>query len=70
MKKKYFLFTLLGFGYLANAQGISFAPQTFGGSANICCVADMNGDFLDDIVTVSSTQIKIYSQKTNVHNGQ
>jgi hypothetical protein len=65
MKKKYFLFTLLGVGYLANAQGISFSPQTFGGSANICCVADMNGDFLDDIVTVSSTQIKIYSQKTN-----
>lgn len=47
------------------AQGITFTPFTFGGTSNICCVADMNHDYLDDVVTVSSTTVKIYSQNTD-----
>lgn len=64
MKNYYSLLLFLGFSSYVNAQGITFTPQTFGGSSGICCVADMNGDKLDDVVTVSSTQVKVYSQKS------
>jgi hypothetical protein len=46
---------------------ISFTNQTIntitsgGGNYNIC-VVDMNGDHLDDIVTVSSTNIRVHNQ--------
>ncbi len=42
---------------------ISFTQQAFAGNSTICCVSDMNGDYLDDIVTVSSSGINIYAQK-------
>jgi hypothetical protein len=62
MKKLYFITALLGITAQSQAQGITFTPFTFGGTSNICCVADMNHDYLDDVVTVSSTTVKIYSQ--------
>jgi hypothetical protein len=65
MKKLYLICTLLGSSTLLLAQGITFTPFTFGGTSNICCVADMNHDFLDDVVTVSSNTVRVYTQKTD-----
>ena len=65
MKKLYFITAFLGVTSSIFAQGITFTPFTFGGTANICCVADMNHDYLDDVVTVNSTTVKIYSQNTD-----
>lgn len=44
---------------------VTFTTQSFGGTSTICCIADMNGDYLDDIVTVGATQVNLYNQKTN-----
>ena len=42
---------------------ISFTEVTIPSSCNICCVADINNDYLDDIVTVQSNQMTVLSQK-------
>lgn len=63
MKNYYFSLLFLSSLGALNAQGITFSPTAYGGTANICCVADMNNDKMDDIVTVSSNEIKIYQQK-------
>ena len=45
---------------------VTFTPQTIGsisGSYQIC-VADLNGDYLDDIVSVSSTNVQVHYQLT------
>lgn len=63
MKNYYYLF-LLAIGNAACAQGITFTPQAFGLGSSICCTVDMNGDYLDDIITVSGTTMTIYTQKT------
>ena len=65
MKKLYIICSLLGSSTLLLAQGITFTPFTFGGTSNICCVVDMNHDFLDDVVTVSSNTVRVYTQKTD-----
>lgn len=44
---------------------INFLQQTFAGSSTICCISDMNGDFLDDIVTVDANQINVFAQKAD-----
>ncbi|WP_300567566.1 FG-GAP-like repeat-containing protein [Flavobacterium sp.] len=41
---------------------ISFTPQTITSSSTICSVTDMNGDYLDDIVTVGTNQMTILKQ--------
>lgn len=64
MKIYYFSFLVLSSCFLAKAQGITFTSTPFGGNSNICCVADMNNDNLDDIVVVTQNQVKIYKQKT------
>jgi len=43
---------------------ISFLPQSIPSSSNICSVADMNGDYLDDIVTVQTNQLTVLTQLT------
>ena len=43
---------------------ISFTSQQISISPTICNVADMNGDFLDDITYVEGNQISILTQKT------
>lgn len=63
MKKNYFLLSLLGFSGVVAAQGITFSSQNFGGTSGICCGVDMNGDYLDDIVTVNAPNITVYTQK-------
>ena len=62
MKNYYYLF-LLVIGSAASAQGITFSAQPFGGSSGICCGVDMNGDYLDDIVTVGFNSMTVYTQK-------
>lgn len=44
---------------------ISFVQQSFGGNSTICCVSDMDGDYLDDIVTVDNNQITVFAQKAD-----
>lgn len=44
---------------------ISFTQQTFAGSSTICCISDMNGDDLDDIVTVTGSGINVFAQKAD-----
>ncbi len=41
---------------------IQFIPQSLTASSNICNVSDMNGDYLDDIVTVGSNDMTILHQ--------
>jgi len=54
---------LLLISVLAMAQPVSFTPYNFGiGSYNSCTV-DMNGDHLDDIVTVQLNQLTVYKQQ-------
>lgn len=64
MKNYYFLLPFLGLSGFASAQGITFASQNYGGgNVQICCGVDMNGDYLDDIVTTNVPNITIYTQK-------
>ncbi|MGH2667046.1 FG-GAP-like repeat-containing protein [Flavobacterium sp.] len=42
---------------------ISFTPQAIPSSSTICSVTDMNGDFLDDIVTVQTNQMTVLTQQ-------
>ncbi|TGD56725.1 FG-GAP-like repeat-containing protein [Flavobacterium humi] len=42
---------------------ISFTSQSIASSSTICNVADMNGDFLDDIVTVQANQMTVLTQQ-------
>lgn len=42
---------------------VTFTAFTIPASSNICCVADMNGDYLDDIVTVSASNVTVLAQK-------
>lgn len=44
---------------------ISFTTSTIGSTSSICNVADMNGDYLDDIVTVQTNQMTILTQNTS-----
>jgi ASPIC and UnbV/FG-GAP-like repeat/Secretion system C-terminal sorting domain len=64
MKNYYLPLLFLSCCFYVSAQGITFTASTFGGSSNICCVADMNNDKLDDIVVVSAAQMTIYKQKS------
>jgi hypothetical protein len=49
MKKNYFYLLFFSSCFCASAQGITFTATPFGGNTNICCIADMNNDKLDDI---------------------
>ncbi len=44
------------------APVISFTQQTISSTSNICSVTDMNGDYLDDIVTVGTNQMTVLTQ--------
>lgn len=44
------------------APPVRFTEQTIETSSNICNVVDMNGDYLDDIVTVQSNQMTVLTQ--------
>ena len=67
MKKPYFLLLAIGFPLLSTAQ-VTFTATTYNQipsgwpSYNLATV-DMNGDYLDDIVVVSATEITILYQQ-------
>ena len=65
MKNYYFILFFLSGGFYAVAQAITFTPFTFGGSSTICCIADMNNDSLEDVVTVQTNQMIVYQQKSD-----
>ena len=50
------------------APPISFTTGTIPTSSNICAVVDMNGDYLDDIVTVQANQVTLLTQKVGGFN--
>ena len=61
-----FEFHLIESPYVAPV--ISFIPTTIPTSSSICAVVDMNGDYLDDIVSTQSNQMTILYQ--NLGNSQ
>ena len=61
-----FEFHLIESPYVAPV--ISFTTATIPTSSTICAVVDMNGDYLDDIVTTQANQMKILYQ--NLGNSQ
>jgi hypothetical protein len=62
MKNKILLISALAFSMNAGAQ-VSFTQQSVSTTGEYkICVVDMNGDFLDDIVSVSNTNINILAQ--------
>ncbi len=62
MKRKFLLLTAFTAFTALNAQ-LNFTTETVPSQGNYQrCVVDMNGDFLDDIVSVSSTNINILFQ--------
>jgi len=56
-----------------NPIPVTFTQETISQTANICSVADMNGDYLDDIVAVQNNNMIIFTQlpnggfETNIH---
>lgn len=63
MKKHFILLTALALGTSLNAQ-FNFTMQNVPTNGDYqMCVVDMNGDFLDDIVSVSSNNIQVLFQK-------
>lgn len=63
MKNKFLLLPALALGIGLNAQ-LNFTSENVPVSGGYSmCVVDMNGDFLDDIVTVSNTNINVLFQQ-------
>ncbi len=65
------LYTSAGFQYeliqnSSNPSLLTFTPTTISTTGNYkIAVADMNGDYLDDIVSVSDTNIQVLQQETS-----
>lgn len=56
-----------GFSFQVTEQAfvnppVSFTNQTITSSSTICNVSDMNGDYLDDIITVGTNQMTVLTQ--------
>jgi hypothetical protein len=47
------------------ALPIAFTTSTIPSSSTICSVTDMNGDYLDDIVTVETNQMTVLTQQSS-----
>ena len=56
------LFSVLAFFLGGNAQ-VSFTPTPISSNGAERAVIDMNGDFLDDVVSVTATNIQIFHQQ-------
>jgi hypothetical protein len=62
MKKIFTLFLTMTLFGIGNAQ-VSFTPSPISTTGAERAVVDMNGDFLDDLVSVTATNIQIYYQQ-------
>lgn len=60
--KKALLFITIQIGSLTSIAQISYTPQTLPFFGQVKCVVDMDGDFLDDVVKVSTTYITVAHQ--------
>jgi hypothetical protein len=58
-----FDFNLIEQPYIA--PPISFTTSTIPSTSSICSVTDMNGDYLDDIVTVQTNQMTVLTQQSS-----
>lgn len=47
------------------APAIRFVPQTIAASSNICNITDMNGDYLDDIISINGGNLTILRQEAS-----
>jgi hypothetical protein len=65
MKKITISLILLLFTFLVYSQNVSFTSQSISTPGSALGFVDMNGDYLDDIVSVTSTNITINYQKTD-----
>ncbi|RZJ67806.1 MAG: T9SS type A sorting domain-containing protein [Flavobacterium sp.] len=62
--KKFYLIALFSLPVLAVAQAVSFTATPLGGTTSYNpCTVDMNGDYLDDIVSVATNQLKVFKQQ-------
>src|SRR5690554_4421670 len=64
MKKIFTLFLITSFFGVGNAQ-VSFTSAPIATSGSERAAVDMNGDFLDDLVSVSETNIQIHYQQVD-----
>src|SRR5690554_2781568 len=64
MKKIFTLFLIASILGVGNAQ-VSFTSVPISTTGSERAVVDMNGDFLDDLVSVSATNIQIHYQQTD-----
>lgn len=62
MKKLLFLSALITVSLTGFSQ-VSFTPQAIGTNHSDRAVVDMNNDFLDDVISVSTTNIQIFYQQ-------
>jgi hypothetical protein len=64
MKQYYFLFAFLGLSVIGNAQSVSFTSTIIPGFTQnyTSCVVDMDGDYLDDLVTVTNGNLNVFKQ--------
>ncbi|NMH28124.1 FG-GAP-like repeat-containing protein [Flavobacterium silvaticum] len=64
--KKLYILALLAAGLPSMGQTVSFTQTPLGGStAYNPCVVDMNGDYLDDVVSVGTNQLKVWKQQAS-----
>ncbi len=61
--KKTFLFLLLGACVSLSQAQVTFTETSFPTTGNDKAVVDMNGDHLDDVVAVNSTNVNIFYQQ-------
>ncbi|HET8886481.1 MAG TPA: FG-GAP-like repeat-containing protein [Salinimicrobium sp.] len=62
MKKIYLFVLIFQIGFGLSAQNVSFTYESLNGIsvASSACAVDMNGDFIDDVLTVQGTTITVY----------
>ena len=60
--KKHYQLLLVALALQATAQEVSFSPVNFGTGTYNACTVDMNGDYLDDIVTILPNNLRVYKQ--------
>ena len=63
MKRLLFLLTLTA-GFTVSAQ-VSFSTQSIGTNYTNRGIVDMNGDNLDDIISISTNKIQMFIQQTD-----
>lgn len=62
--KKLYVLALFAIGGSVLAQPVTFTPSPLGSNTSYNpCAVDMDGDYLDDVVSVTNNQLKIWKQQ-------